>query len=255
VAIGDLTQKKKKRGPESAAETLDQIEELGDRIGNWIAEHIALIVAGAAVVLFTAGGIGYWVSRSGDTQREASMALASVQQGYLREMGAAPGDILAAEPANPETAKAVRQKYIEAYAQVRAEHPGSPEAMVAGLEQGNLHQRLGSPEVAVATWVEILDDPSQPGPIRGLLLTRLGAASEEAGDWPSAASYYEEAGNLSDYPLANSALANAARSYASAGQDDRALAVYDQLVSATAGRPVPPHVRSQFEELRARAAR
>ena len=26
------------------------------------------------------GGIGYWVSRSGDTQREASMALASVQQ-------------------------------------------------------------------------------------------------------------------------------------------------------------------------------
>lgn len=254
MAIGDLTQKKKKRGPDSAAETLDQIEELGDRIGNWIAAHLVILVVGAVVVLLTASGIGYWSSRSSDTQREASVALAAAQQGYLREMGAAPGDILAAEPANPETAASVRRKYIEAYGQVRAEHPGSPEALVAGLEQGSLQKALGSPDVAVATWVEILDDPTQPGPIRGLLLTRLGAASEEADDWPSAASYYEEAGNISDYPLANSALANAARSYATAGQDDRALAVYDQLVAAS-GRPVPPHIRSQFEELRARAGR
>ncbi len=254
MATGDLTQKKKKRGPESAAETLDQIEELGDRVGNWIAEHIAILVAAAVGVLLTAGGVGYWASRSTDIQRDASMALAAAHQGYLREMGASPGDVLATEPANPETGAAVRRKYIEAYAQVRADHPGSPEASVAGLEQGSLQKALGNPEVAVATWVEVLNEPEQPGALRGLLLVRLGAASEEAGDWPSAASYYEEAGNLASYPLANSALANAARSYATAGQDDRALAVYDQLVAASS-RPVPPHVRSQFEELRARSAR
>lgn len=256
MAIGDLSRKKKSRGPDSAAAALEQIEGVGDRIANWCAAHIVPLLIAAALVLLATAAIGYWSSRSEDSRGQASLALAAVHQGYLKDMGASPGDLLATEPANPETAAQVRRQYAEAYGQVRIDHPGTPESLIAGLEQGNLQKALGEPEVAVAIWAEVLPESAAVGvePLRGLLLTRLGNAAEERGDWPAAAVYYEEAGNLAAFPLASSALSAAARSYAEAGQPDRAIAVYDQRL-ATSERPVAPHIRTRIEELRARASR
>ena len=82
-------------------------------------------------------------------------------------------------------------------------------------------------------------------------LLRLGAARERAGDWPAAAALYEQAGRLPGFPLAALALGEAARSSAMAGDGPQAIALYDESLAATDGRPAPPHLRSQLEEMRA----
>ena len=78
---------KTRRKPESATETLDQLESLGDRVGNWIAENAVFLLAGAALILVLAGGYGFVSSRQDEARQEASAALAQVEGAYLRDMG------------------------------------------------------------------------------------------------------------------------------------------------------------------------
>ena len=60
TSSGPLPGKKRKRKPDSATERLDQIESLGDRLGNWIAQNAVMLGGVAAVVLLSAAMMLLW---------------------------------------------------------------------------------------------------------------------------------------------------------------------------------------------------
>ena len=78
---------KSKRKPESAAETLDQLESLGDRLGTWIAENAMLLMGLAVLILLLAGGYGLVHSHREAAREAASAGLAKVENAYLSAMG------------------------------------------------------------------------------------------------------------------------------------------------------------------------
>jgi len=254
VVIGERSPKKKNRRPDSAAETLDRMQSAGDRLAEWLEKKRTAILVILGLLLVGAAGYGYWSSAQADLQEAASIALARAHQGFMADMGASPSDILPTEPANPETATRVRREYVAIFAAVRSDHPGTPESQVAALQQGDLEQALGDSAAAEATWVGALSEGAPSDGLRGLILLRVAAAREAAGDWPAAAAFFEEAGGLSDFPLRSQALGDAARCYAEAGDDAMAIATYDRA-SGAEGRPLPVHIRSRIEELRAALSR
>lgn len=243
--------KKKRRKPESAAERLDQIESLGERIAAWVVENALVVVVVAVVALVLAATYGFWDARSTSRSTDASRALAAAHNDYRAAFGAKPGDLILAEPANPEVAQRVRTEYLARFQEVVAEHPGTSEGAIAALEAGGLQHALGRADAAEQTWRAALPGASGRDPILGLLLLRLAAARENAADWPAAAALYEQAGRLPGFPMAALALAEAARSSAMAGDAPQAIALYDESLAAADGQPAAPHIRSQLEEMRA----
>ena len=254
VVIGERSPKKKNRGPDSAAETLDRMESAGDRLAAWLEAKRTTILVILGVLLVAAAGYGYWISAQADSQEAASIALSRAQQGFMTGMGASPSDILPTEPANPETAARVRREYVGVFAAVRRDYPGTPESQVAALQQGQLEQELGDSAAAEAVWSAALSEGAPNDGLRGLVLMRVAAAREAAGDWPAAAALFEEAGGLTNFPLRTQALGDAARCYAEAGDEAMAIAAYDRA-SGAEGRPLPIHIRSRIEELRAANSR
>ena len=243
--------KKKRRKPESAAERLEQIESLGERMAGWVADNAVIVVVVAGVALLLAGAYGFWDSRSSTRATDASRALAAAHNDYRAAFGAKPGDLILAEPANPEVAQRVRAEYVNRFQEVAAQHPGTAEAAIAALEAGGLQHALGRLDGAEATWRAGLPGAAGQDPILGLLLLRLAAARERAGDWAEASALYEQAGRLPAFPLAALALGEAARARAMAGDAPQAIALYDESLAAADGRPAAPHIRSQLEEMRA----
>ncbi len=91
--------------------------------------------------------------------------------------------------------------------------------------------------------------------MRAMLHQRIARLHEERGDWTEAAAAHEAAGAVSEFPLRYWALAEAARCYAQAGQAERALALYERVALEAPDLALPDHLRAQFRELRAVAAR
>ncbi len=59
------------------------------------------------------------------------------------------------------------------------------------------------------------------------------------------------AAGIADFPIRNLALAEAARCYAEAGNDAKALALFDRLQSAAPDFQAAPHIMARMSELRA----
>ena len=244
---------KHNKKPESAAVALDQIESVGDRVGNWIADNAMLVLGAAVMVLVLAGGYGFISSSREGAREEASAALAEVEGAYLQAMGGTLDSVVIDEPANPETARRVREEYVGRYAAVASEYPGTIEAQLASLEQGALLQAVGRSEEAVATWQAALDASSEHASVRGLLFERIAGSGEIAGRWADAGAAHEAASQLAGFPLRYMALAEAARCYAEAGEDAKALALWDRLMAEAPDHKAPPHIAGRMAELRAAA--
>ncbi len=242
---------KSKRKPDSAAETLDQLESLGDRLGNWIVENAVWIAGAAALVLVSAGAYGFVNSRQSDVRQEASAALAKTEGSYLRAMGGSADSLQIEEPANPETGRRVQEAYAKRYSEVADEFPGTVEAAIAALESGVLQFSLGRSEEATGTWQAALDATSDHGAIRGLLFQRMAGAQEAQGRWTEAAAAHEAASEIEDYPIRYLAMAEAARCYLEAGDAGKALEVFDRLESEGASQQIAPHIRARLDEVRA----
>jgi tetratricopeptide (TPR) repeat protein len=242
---------KSKRKPESAAETLDQLESLGDRVGNWIAENAILVLGAAVLILVVAGGYGFANSRLSDAREKSSAALAAVEGAFLRAMGSSPDAIQVEEPANPETARRVREEYIGRYRALASEYSGTLQSQLASLEAGALEQALGRSEEAIATWQAAIDDSSDRPAVRGLLLQRIAGAHETLGRWEEAAAAHEAASELEGFAIRYLAMADAARCYAEAGDSAKALALFDRLQAEAPGQPLAPAIESRLTELRA----
>jgi len=241
---------RKKRQPESAAHTLDDIEGLGDRLAVWVGENAMLILSLAAGILIVAAIWGFSVQRMREAESASGAALAIALGDYRTAMGATPGSIEIAEPANPETGRRVRSEFVERFEQVAAEHAGTPAGALALLEAGKLQQTLGDTQAAAASYQRGADSVSDAEPVRGFLLMRLGSVHETEGAWAEAGGAYVSAGQISEFPLRYEALADAARSYARAGDRTRALDAFAQLESEAPGYKVVPYVEAQIAELR-----
>ncbi|MFP8873851.1 MAG: tetratricopeptide repeat protein [Myxococcota bacterium] len=241
--------RKSRNKPESAAETLEQIQSAGDRIAEWIGSNSKRVLIAAGVFLVTAASYGFWEASRSESGEAASIALAEAQHGLRRDMGTGENELLVAEPANPATAQDVRTRYLERFRDVADRFPGTPQGAIARLEVGNLEAALGDPAAALAAWEEVAGQA--PGPaLRGLALTRVAWAYEQDGRWPEAAAEYQAAGDLQGFPLRRFALADAARCYLEAGDTESASRVALQLESSSAAGIVPGHIRSQLAELR-----
>ncbi|HSJ95651.1 MAG TPA: hypothetical protein VLC53_01180, partial [Myxococcota bacterium] len=125
------------------ADTLAQLESLGDRLIGWVSSNPALVLGTAVAILLVAatiGGTRAWRNSAAD---EASAGLAAIQREYVMAMGGEATDMEAPEPANPETARQVRTEYVERFASFAREHAGTPAQALAALEASRIYEALG----------------------------------------------------------------------------------------------------------------
>jgi tetratricopeptide (TPR) repeat protein len=242
---------KQHREPESIAHTLDEIESRGDRISIWISENPIPILGTGLGILLLVGGLSLVVSMQESRLEDASAALGVVQAEYRQAMGASLDDVIVNEPANPETARRVREEYTVRFAEVAAEHAGTAGAALAGLEAGLLEQALGMPDEAVSTWQATVSELEPGDTIAALLELRLAAAFEADARWVEAGEAFERAADIESFPLGQTARAEAARCYAEAGEIIRALAAYDRVKNEDPAGFLPEHLDAQLLELRA----
>jgi tetratricopeptide (TPR) repeat protein len=242
---------KARREPESLAHTLDEIESTGDRLGEWISNNPRPILAvGLAIVLLAAAYA--MVTTTQETAREkASAALGRVQSDYRTAMGASPDDTEISEPANPETARRVREEFIERFSEVLEQYPGTVAAALAALDLGTLQEKLGRSDDAVATWLGAVERIGPDAPVGALVELRVAAAYEAEGRWLEAGEAFERAASIEDFPMRLRARAEAARCFAEAGEVDRALAAFARVEADDPNTFLPAHLSARIRELQA----
>jgi tetratricopeptide (TPR) repeat protein len=246
--------KNRTREPDSAAETLERIEGRGDRLAEWIGENPTMILGVAGAVLAATAIYGLANFSSEKSLGEASSTLALAKADYRRAMGASPGAIDIAEPANPEIAKNTRNEYVERFREVAQEYDGTLTGSLALLEVGVLQSQLDDLEGAIATWNLAAGDVDSASPIRAILLERIAIGQEQLGDYESAAASHEKAAAIAAYPLRYLALSNAARCHAEAGNGDAALAAYERVTLESPELRLPEHTEFMLMELKAARA-
>jgi tetratricopeptide (TPR) repeat protein len=242
---------RKKHHPESAAQTLDQIESRGDRIVEWVGNNPMILLGTAFAILLAAGALGLGFQSRDNARNESAAALSRVQALYRVAMGASPGSIDIPEPANPETAREVRTEYLAQFLAVADEHSGSAAAGLALLEAGRLQLALGEGDQALAMYDRALGELDDSNPVRALVLASQGAVHEVAGRWSEAGAAYETASNVANYPLRYEALSDSARCYAQAGEDSKAIQALDSIRIEAPNYRIPPYVEARINELKA----
>ncbi len=245
--------KSKKREPESAAATLEEIQSLGEKIAEWVGQNPLPVLGTAVAILLVAAAWGLIASQIEGKRVDASAALAEAQAEYRLAMGADPSAFDMVEPANPETARRVRSEFVERFQQVARDYAGTAGGALGSLEAGALQQELEQTDEAVQTWRLSADELDAADPIRALLLVRIAACQEAELRWIEAAETYQQAAAIARYPLRYGALADAARCFAEAGEWDLALAAFDRIESEAPQQRVPEHVNARMRELRAQA--
>lgn len=238
-----------KSNPDPTGYSLDALQSRSERVGDWISENPKPILGTLGGVLVLALGLGVWDSAREDSSREAAEQLAGVQQTYRAAMGADPGAVEIAEPANAQAALAAREAAVEGLARVIVDHGGSTTAELAALEQGTLLLELGRAEEASGVWAEAAEGAH--GALQGMLLERIAGAAEARGDLAEAAAAYERAATIATYPLRYEALAEAAHLRARAGDAEVAVALLQQLETEAPDFLLPEHIDWQLRELRA----
>jgi tetratricopeptide (TPR) repeat protein len=234
---------------------IEEFESAADKMASWIATHSLPVVG--VLVLALAGAFAWERIDSGIDAREeaASNALDEVQTEYLVALGGAPGSVEIPELANPVAAAVIQEEYLERFRAAADAHRGTVAGTLALFEAAEILERLDRPEQTLEVWQQALDDLSGHGSLRAMLHQRIARLHEARDDWTEAAASHEAAGSISEFPLRYWALAEAARCYAQAGQAERALTLYEQVAREAPDLALPSHLRAQFRELRAVAAR
>jgi hypothetical protein len=96
-----------------------------------------------------------------------------------------------------------------------------------------------------------VDAAKKGTPLRGLALERLAAGYENRGSWAEAAAAHEEASAIESFPLRYFAMANAARSFAAAGERETAVALAARVGTEAPELELPEALSAKLDELRA----
>ena len=210
-----------------------------------------LILAIGALILALGGLWGFVRSNQRGARIEASVALAEVQTRYRTAMGGTADRLEVNEPANPETGKTVREEYVERFELVAEAHPGTSAGILARLEAGMLQQQLDRSDEALAIWQAAAVEVGQASAIRALLELNIAGIEEQELRWIEAAEAFERAAAVKSFPLRYTALGDAARCYAEAGDVERALAAFERVESEAPDLYLPEHLSTRLRELRA----
>jgi tetratricopeptide (TPR) repeat protein len=233
-----------------AAETLAEIESIGERAIEWVGSNVRIVLSVVVICLLVAAGIGYFESAKTRRENAASVALAETRDGYLAAMGASPGALEAPEPADPAAAMPIWREYAERFGAVAEGYAGTPSAAVAQLEQGNLLANAGDDEQALEVWRSAIARLSRSSPLAGILNQRIGQALEDREDWEAAGRAYESAAAIASYTFRHWALADAARCYLLAENREKALELAARLDREAPDLQLPDYLRAQLRELR-----
>ena len=243
-----------RRHQPAAAEALEEIEGAADRLGDWLEEHLRIVIAVIAGVLLIAGLGAWFVSSRESAQQEGSAALSKVRADYLSAMGASPGALEVPELANPEAAARINGEYEERFAGVAERYAGTVAGTLAAIEAAKLAHPEGGLEASRVHLEKALENAPRDPAVRGMLLQQLAQDLEAAGQWDEAAPRHLQTAELHGYPLHGWALADAARTTAQAGDSEGALALYDRLEAEAPEIRLPDPQRAHVRELRARLA-
>jgi hypothetical protein len=231
--------------PESSAatETLHEIESIFDRMASWVAHNPRIVLSGLAVVLVGAAGLGGYRAWSAAREAEASAEVAAIGADFRRAMGAKPGQPDIPELANAEAAAATRAEYATRLADAADRLAGTRAGLMARIQLGTLRAELGETQAAL--------DAFRSAAAAAIAQVELGAALEASGDPAGAAEAFLAAGRIETFPGRVLALGDAARCFAEAGEDERALEVYGGLSEAESAQ-LPVYVAARLRELRIR---
>lgn len=229
--------------------SLEALQGRGDKLADWIGSNPTLILGTFGSVLLISVVVGVVGASQDEAAEEAATRLAVIQAEYRAAMGGTPDSYVVPEPANPETARAVRTEYAAAFGQMIEDHAGQPAAALAALDMGEIELALGDGDAALATWRQAADEAE--GVLRSVLLVRVAGQLEDSGQPAEAAAAYEQAGAVASYALRHRALADAARCRADAGENDQAVALLQRLEAEAPGYAVPDHIAARLMEIRA----
>jgi len=239
---------RKERNP--AAETLRDLEASGDRIADWASQHALVILAVVVGILVIAAGGGLWVQHRSSQRDAAADALALASSDYRLAMGGDPAGGAIPEPANPDLALQTRAEYAARFEQVGREFRGTAAGSLAWLEAGNLAAEIGRSEEAVAHFEKARVSAADHPEIASLAWMRLADMAEARGDWTAAAEAFEAAAAAEKFPLQATALSEAARCWAAAGEPEKALSAFQRLESEFPDFLPAPSIAAVMDEIR-----
>ena len=104
-------------------ESLEEIESMAERMAQWIADNVRLVIILVVALLVSAGGFQAYRSSRQAAVNEASNELAQVRAAYFSAMGASAGSEEIPELANPASQVGVREDFIELLAAVAENNP------------------------------------------------------------------------------------------------------------------------------------
>ena len=243
-----------KHHKDEPADTLEELESVGERLAQWVGANPAIVLGIAGAILLGAASFGGYQAYSRSQADKASASLAKLHGEFVAAMGGKPSEAEIPEPANPETAKAVRTAYADKYIALSGEWSGTPTAALSLLEAGELIAKLGDPDRALAVLLQASEQAPADSPIRAVIASRIGSLQEEKGDFEAAAKSHEAAAAVPGFPLRTEALAQAARCWAVAGKPDLALALYQRLRADSPDRKLAPHLEARLQEIEARSS-
>jgi tetratricopeptide (TPR) repeat protein len=242
------------RTKDQPADTLEELESLGERMAQWVGANPVLVLGIAGLILALAASVGGYRAWEHSRSDRASTALAALHAEYVTAMGGKPTDTEVPEPANPETAKAVRTDFAARYEQLAKEWSGTATGSLALLEAGEIREKLGDGAKALELWLSAAQSAAADSPVLGVIQSRIGHFEEDRGDFEAAARAHEAAANVAGYPLHGDALAAAARTWAEAGKPEQALAQYRRLETEAPDFQIPPYIEARMAELESRTA-
>jgi predicted negative regulator of RcsB-dependent stress response len=232
-----------------AAETLDELQSVADRLGAFLQSNLRTVTLFILLLLVIAGAVSLVVSSRRRAETDASIALADARADYLQAMGAPPGALEVPKLANPEAAKKIREEYEARYAKIADEHGGTVSGALARLEAAELQLEASENDAALETLrAASAQAPSRPS-LQGVILQREAQVLEQADRFAEAAALHEQAAGLAGYPLRDYALADAARCRATAGETDKARELYARLDKQAPDLQLPDYQRMQRREI------
>ena len=240
--------KKRKNESAPADETLHEIESVFDRVANWISGNPLTFLGSVAGLLLLAAAVGFTNLHSERQAEQAAAAVSELQCDYFRSSGSAAGVFAETTPANPEVAKQLKDEYLEKFLAAADEYSGSVAGIQALLEAASIKAELEGPSEAMEL-LRKAKAAASGSDLASLASMRIAGALELTDDPEGAAREYEEAANSETFPGRLQALVEAARCYADAGDDQRAVALFARLESEAPEFAMPPHVRSQLQAL------
>lgn len=202
--------------------------EPGERVLEWIQAKKRPLTLGAGAVALIGGSV--WFMQSAQTRKEAFASNALQQARFAAESG------------NLSLAASDLGRLITDYSGTRSGADGT-------ILLARVHLQQGNAETAISELRAFLN-AGPPSDFRSPAQSLLGTALEETAAFAEASRAFEAAATESNYPyLRAQLLVDAARTARLAGDNQRAIALYDRILSQEEDSPAANEAKLRRAEI------